>query len=235
MKLFETASLGVALFGVAVMSAGCSSTALTPPKHDSGSDSPVVSKPDSGRDGALKPPKDASDAQMSSTDSGTDGQGPGGCSGHAPIPAEVPPVHRPTAAACPASDGPADGGGPCTTDADCPSKLFLLGKCLHGTCYVDRCLTDADCAANEVCSCASLPPQGSNVCVAANCHVDADCGPNGYCSPSFGRCGGVAGYYCHGSADTCIDGTKDCPSGQFCQYTPTTCGFSCAPPPVCGG
>jgi hypothetical protein len=63
-----------------------------------------------------------------------------------------------------------------------------------------------------------------------NCRVDADCGAGGYCSPSRGRCGVFNGFYCHTSADTCVDPTLDCGScGISCVYTPTVGAF------VCGG
>src|SRR5437763_133767 len=69
MKLSKVALLGLASLGAAVLSAGCSSTAATPTRHDSGADAPVVSALDSGRDTAMTIPHDASDAQTTSTDS----------------------------------------------------------------------------------------------------------------------------------------------------------------------
>lgn len=205
---------------LAILAAGCGSTSLTPPKHDSGT---------SGGDTAMTVPNDASDAQVTSTDSGTDAPGSGGCAGHGPAPSEVPPDHRPTAPACSVSaySVALNGAGTCTGDADCRRAPFSSDgpTCLHGQCSTDRCLTDADCAPTEVCACAS----GSrlNSCVPAQCHVDADCGPGGYCSPSGAPCGGIGGYYCHGPNDTCVDAAKDCECGQFCQYTPTTGAFTC--------
>ena len=86
MKPSNVAPLALAIVGAAVLSAGCSSTALSPAKHDSGTDVPVVSVPDSGRDTAMTLPSDASDAHMASSDSGTDAPGSGGCSGHVPAP-----------------------------------------------------------------------------------------------------------------------------------------------------
>lgn len=223
----------------AVLAADCSSTNLTPAKRDSGSDVPVVSKPDSGRDSAMKLASDASDAQPVSTDAGTDAQGPGGCSGHAPAPSEVPLTHRPTPNACaPTAYPQPDGGGACTSNADCPA-VPLRGQpiCLHGQCSMDRCLTDADCKPDEVCDC--KPLMGTflavNVCVPAGCHVDADCGPNGYCSRGDEGTCGTAGYFCHGPNDTCVDPTKDCACGQTCRYMPTTATFACATPGLCAG
>ncbi|MFL5305947.1 MAG: hypothetical protein ACJ8F1_12080 [Polyangia bacterium] len=241
MKLSKIAFLGLAIVGAAVLSAGCSSTALSPAKHDSGTDVPVVSVPDSGRDTAMTVPHDASDAQTTSTDSGTDTHGSGGCSGHAPAPSEVPPSHRPTAVACaPTPYTPPDGGVSCTSDADCPGIVLRGGRiCLHGQCSLDRCLTDADCSPSEACNCSGGPLAIGfrvNACVPASCHVDPDCGPNGYCSldGDEGTCG-TAGYFCHGPNDTCVDATKDCACGQTCRYMPTTGAFACAPPGFCAG
>lgn len=215
----------------------CSSTSLTPGNHDSGSDASVTSGHNSAADSARD---SGADRENPSPDASGDGPpSTGGCTGHAPTPEEVPPAHRPAAAACSATSY-ASAGASCTTASDCPGSLSMSvpPTCFHGQCSLDRCLTDADCAANEICACMAnfggfFPHV--NLCVPAACHVDADCGANGFCSPSRGYCGEVAGYYCHGSADTCIDETKDCPGGQTCQYMPTIGGFTCAPPPICAG
>ncbi|MES1205730.1 MAG: hypothetical protein ABUS79_07310 [Pseudomonadota bacterium] len=223
--------------GVAILAANCTSTSLTPGKHDSGSDVPVAPGHDSGSGDARDSGPDRPSSPPDATSDGAPSTG--GCTGHAPIAGEVPLIHRPTAAACDATPY-ASAGTSCTSASDCPfiTPLSVNPVCFNGQCSMDRCRTDADCAANEICACSTniggyQPPV--NLCVPATCHVDADCGANGYCSPGYGRCGTVAGYFCHGSADTCIDGSKDCPCGQYCQYTPTTGGFSCAPPPVCAG
>ncbi len=241
MTISKPSSFLLRIAGVAILTVACSSTALTPTKHDSGSDAPVLSKPDAARDTAMSLPEDASDAHMASSDAGSDASGSGGCSGHAPSPSEVPTSHRPAAVACaPTPSSHPDGGVACTSDADCPAVALRGGQiCLHGQCSLDRCLTDADCRPNEACDCTGgpWPVRGLavNVCVPANCHVDADCGPNGYCSVSDEGTCGTAGYFCHGPNDTCVDPTKDCACGQTCRYMPTTGAFACAPPSFCAG
>ena len=167
------------------------------------------------------------------------------CSGDPHGGTEVPNTHRPTAIACsPSTRSPAspDGGTAiCTTDADCASDAgSLFTTCLHGRCSFDRCLTDADCGTTDVCACASDYYGGNaayhpNVCVPANCRVDGDCGPGGYCSASHGYCGSFQGFYCHTSADTCVDETKDCAGcGNACVYSPAVGAFTCATN-ICAG
>jgi hypothetical protein len=57
---------------------------------------------------------------------------------------------------------------------------------------------------------------------------DSGCGPSEYCSPSRGYCGGVEGFYCHSSQDTCVDAAKDCScGGNSCVYAPTVGHFVC--------
>lgn len=254
MTLSKLALRALPILIVGVLTADCTSTNLTPPKHDSGTDVPLTFPRDSGRDTAMSLPNDASKDAPNDVagdgpitlphDSGSDGaHGSGGCSGHAPTPSEVPPFHRATAAACAPTPFPywaPDSGGTCVGKADCPSvPLAAVSTCLHGQCSPDQCLTDADCRPNEVCSCANpiRVPTGrsTNTCVPANCHVDADCGTGGYCSPTVFPCGDTGGYYCHGPQDTCVDGSKDCGCGMVCQYTPTTGGFSCVASNPCGG
>ena len=173
-------------------------------------------------------------------DAGND-SGPGSCSGTtgASLKGEVPAEHRVAATPCsPSTRRPADpdGGLPSyTSDADCVGDGGSpFTTCLHGTCSFDQCLSDSDCGSG-VCGCASDYYGGNaafhpNVCVQAGCHIDSDCGPGGFCSPSRGRCGSYEGFYCHGSADTCVDPTKDCGGcASACVYTPTIGAF------VCGG
>jgi len=152
---------------------------------------------------------------------------------------EVPPEHRVAATACsPSQNQPPvpDGGVPsCSSDSDCTAGgATAFATCVRGTCSFDKCLTDSDCT-DGVCGCSTDYYGGNtayhpNVCVPANCHTDSDCGPGGFCSPSRGRCGSYLGFYCHGSADTCVDPAMDCAGGAFsCVYTPITGTF------VCGG
>jgi hypothetical protein len=75
---------------------------------------------------------------------------------------------------------------------------------------------------------ATLAPTVHNRCVPGDCRVDADCGSGGYCSPSLGACGAFEGYYCHSSADACVDERIDCPgSPARCQYDPAVGHFVC--------
>ena len=183
----------------------------------------------------------------SPADSGVQADGPEGvvCSGDPHGGTEVPSTHRPTAIACsPSTRSPAapDGGTAiCTANADCASDAGSpFTTCLQGRCSFDQCLTDADCGTTGVCACASDYYGGNaayhpNVCVPANCRVDGDCGPGGYCSASHGYCGSFQGFYCHTSADTCVDETKDCTGcGNACVYSPTVGAFTCGTN-ICAG
>jgi hypothetical protein len=181
---------------------------------------------------------------------GTTGAGGNTCPGR-PVgaqPRAVPTEHRATATACAPSRQPPlpDGGvSSCTTDTDCTpadGTFSFYTSCLHGTCSFDQCLTDADCANGGACGCSSDYYGGNiayhpNICVPANCHVDADCGAGGFCSPSRGRCGTFTGFYCHTSADTCVDPTADCAgcsNTNACVYAPTVGAFVCGLS-VCNG
>lgn len=130
-------------------------------------------------------------------------------------------------------------GRPCTSDDQCTSDAGIPGHCTSGACTVDDCLTDDDCAGGGVCACSSplgsSAVQNKNYCLRGNCRVDSDCGADGYCVPSFGVCG-LAGYYCHTPADTCVDPVRDCaaPCAQGCSYFPEKAAFACVTP-VCGG
>jgi hypothetical protein len=153
----------------------------------------------------------------------------------------VPSEHRAAAAGCTASPAfvppPGDAGPvsiPCSSDADCsPDGSFSSTPfCLDGSCNHDQCLVDSECPTGQLCLCGTNAGGGwtshANRCVPANCRVDADCGPNEYCSPSRGYCGGVSGYYCHTSADTCVDDVTDCAcGGNACVYEPTVGHFLC--------
>ena len=86
MTLSKFALFALPIMALGVLAADCSSTNLTPPKHDSGSDVPVMTKRDSGSDTPATLPMDAAhDAPITPPhDSGPDqANGPGGCSGHA--------------------------------------------------------------------------------------------------------------------------------------------------------
>jgi hypothetical protein len=121
----------------------------------------------------------------------------------------------------------------CTSDSQCTHGAD--GRCFPfeglvgaGGCSYDACFTDSDCPSGTPCLCrTSASDTSANTCVpAGNCVVDSDCGSGGYCSPSS-QCYGIAGYYCHTAADSCINDT-DCPAvdaGGACEIPPT-CTYS---------
>ena len=128
----------------------------------------------------------------------------------------VPNVHRNAPLTCPATAG--DDNGP------------------------DQCLVDGDCSGGGVCSCAGNTFEYAhatrNLCVLANCRTDADCSHED-CSPSLGDGGpfyGVQGYYCHTSADTCVNdsdcGTDSLGRHGYCMFSAQVahwiCGFGYA-------
>jgi hypothetical protein len=162
----------------------------------------------------------------------------------------VPKVHRATAEMCTGQPPPAAdvlffpfndaGSSECRINSDCVNGLN--GRCslrvspirtdLH--CTYDDCLADTDC--NSVCQCGRDRAPYKHYCVTANCRTDSDCG-NEYCSPTvpFG-CGKLYpynGYYCHTSADECVD-DSDCPeagpgSGSpYCAYDPVVNHWACS-------
>jgi hypothetical protein len=179
-----------------------------------------------------------------------------GCPGSGPSNAgtlAAPPSHRAQATAC-STPGPANcdigdagAGASCSNDSDCaaPDGSFTWYTfCLHGTCATDECITDSDCASNEVCNCASDSGYGGSVChvnrcLPANCHVDADCGPGGFCTPSVGYCGGILGFYCHKPTDPCLDPSVDCHcpglSVPACVYSPQGANWVCGEAAGCAG
>ncbi len=161
---------------------------------------------------------------------------------------EVPPNHRPVAAACSPSGnpyGPDAGPVACAADAGCPTLegAYADPQCVGGLCVLtDECFTDADCHCPAgvacACMCSSMQvypgvPVQPNVCVAANCFVDSDCGPGKYCEMSpltyCGR-GGSYGLYCSTAGDRCVDPAKDCTlcKGQSCVYAPQVGWWVCA-------
>lgn len=99
-----------------------------------------------------------------------------------------------------------------------------------------HCMSDGDCASGSTCSCDGTAFGWShqslgNVCLPSNCRTDADC-PSGYCSPSDGFDSGpfygIAGYYCHTCADTCVN-DSDCTSpGGYCAYQSTVGHWACS-------
>jgi hypothetical protein len=149
------------------------------------------------------------------------------------------PDHRPVALACAPSPGPdagpvtADGGMTCRTNADCESDSGggSAKWCLGGTCSVDQCLSDDDCAAGYVCGCSSgTAPVSytSNTCVRTFCRVDSDCS-SGLCSPTYvgypsdtgrGNYGAFSGYACHSPPG------GDCLTGITCPCAGGTSGSS---------
>ncbi|MGH7440564.1 MAG: hypothetical protein ACRENE_33150 [Polyangiaceae bacterium] len=193
----------------------------------------------------------------SSTSSSNGGALPdSGCSANAAPPgARVPSEHRATAATCsPSACGGAslDAAPACSTDLDCnpdsgvPS--YTTARCLNGSCTLDTCFADRDCAANEVCLCASTYYGGNachtNVCIPAQCHVDSDCGPGGYCVATIGYCGSPEGYYCTKPTDPCIDPSTDCSckssvnglsAPAACSYDAAVRQFVCAQRSTCAG
>jgi hypothetical protein len=162
----------------------------------------------------------------------------------------VPLDHRPNDSACagvPAAGNCslAGGTGSCTKDGDCATGTN--GRCVENSgggarmcfCSYDTCAHDTDCPAGKLCAChGSSYLTGGNTCLDGNCRVDGDCGAGGYCSPSRGGgCGGLSGYYCHTSGDTCVDDT-DCKSDgggpQMCAFMPsTTKRWECTPQMLC--
>jgi hypothetical protein len=185
----------------------------------------------------------------------TDGGGSGGsgASSNGGIGCTEPPQHRPVASVCPlhstsgvACSGPGEcdvpDAGPYASDQPHP-------YCLHGSCGIDECLTDADCPSGNVCACAGnlygqTQGSGTNVCVPATCHVDSDCGACGYCSPSaYPGCSPIYGaseYACHKPGDACYqDSTCGAQTGSiytdpYCAWNPMNGGWSCTTG-FCGG
>lgn len=221
MTLSKLAILALPIMAVGVLAADCSSTNLTNPKHDSGTDVPVVSKRDSGPDA---PTDAAHDAPVTPPhDSGADQAiGPGGCSGHAPGPSEVPFFHRATAQACAAGDATPDAGSSCSSDADCVpdggTGLTLLRTCLHGRCRSDECLVDSDCGNTGLCACARFAsPTGSG----------GSGGAGGSNAPVAGGQSGAAGAGAF-ARNICLPGNcrvdSDCGTNGYCVASFGPCG-----------
>ncbi len=168
-------------------------------------------------------------------------------------PPHTPKVHRETAMTCddtrspgitdagaPADSGAPDSGlpGQCNQDSDCTQGKN--GRCGYSRiglqCSYDTCNADVDCANGGVCMCRTSPMDNNHCVGGANagaCRVDADCGPKGACSPSLGSCGnygGVQGYYCHTSNDTCTDDSECNNSGMmgYCMFETMVKKWQCS-------
>jgi hypothetical protein len=123
--------------------------------------------------------------------------------------------HRQTAGTC-ASSIPRTGDFRGCNDADCADLPY--GHCwtasnhlgAAATC-IPGCVSDADCAANEVCFCEE--PVGR--CIPSDCTVDADCGEDAFCSsylgPGVPSCSFyVAGAACQTKTDACAGDECNC-------------------------
>lgn len=101
-------------------------------------------------------------------------------------------------------------------DADCASLPYghcwapQAGLGATATC-IAGCLSDADCAANEICFCEV--PAGR--CIPSDCSVDADCGNDAFCStykaPDRPACSFyVGGAACQKTTDACVGDECNC-------------------------
>jgi hypothetical protein len=163
---------------------------------------------------------------------------------------EIPTNHRPNDDQCATSPAPGTcnemtgGGAMCSADTDCTAGTN--GRCVESTggalfcsCTYDTCSTDSDCMTGDLCVCHGSAYTGGegNTCLPGNCRVDSDCGANGYCSPSEGSgdCGGISGYYCHTSSDTCVN-DSDCTQqgADVCEWSATDSRWECTMQLLCG-
>lgn len=130
-------------------------------------------------------------------------------------------IHRESAGECelrPRGDQATcsnNGGEGCESDLDCNDRP-------HGYCYQEGgfatcdchygCATDADCGANQLCSCLY---GGMGTCVSSDCKTDADCN-GGYCTQHQVEpyCGPIE-YACQRADDEC-GGDLDCVDGGTC-------------------
>jgi hypothetical protein len=182
--------------------------------------------------------------------------GPDTAVGDAPLDSPVartPKNHRPAEIVCAPSSSTGSsacastGGGPpgaCKKDSDCTAGTngkceIAAGGIFSCACVYDTCSKDSECSTGGPCACAGSPYQiSANGCApSGNCKVDADCGASGYCSPSGGAgcAGSIAGYYCHTTADECVD-DADCKgtSGPtICTYDKTKKHWACTPVLAC--
>jgi hypothetical protein len=212
MRFLSSISFGWVLVALALGSANCGGLS----KEDAGlgPNGSFASGASTGTSGAQ------SGCSKPVSGSGT-ASGFGGSSGG------TPPVHRPVATACVptfVASAPDAGTLNCTTDADCQGDAGTLLWCLQGTCRVDQCMTDGDCASGTACGCAgSLTGLPANACVASGCRVDEDCGACGLCSPTVALGGPFYGYQCRTATDSCTSDV-DCMANQndsnyvWCDY-----------------
>ena len=133
-----------------------------------------------------------------------------------------------------------EGGGLCSTDADCTDRP-------HGRCIVFdsgpevpscgcqyACETDADCEDTMFCLCAG-PAFGSSLCQGGNCRTHADCA-SGECAVIIGEGGcGLSAY------STCRQAEDTCRSYADCDYENNYEGcvnwdgaLTCDELPICG-
>jgi hypothetical protein len=161
----------------------------------------------------------------------------------------VPAVHRAEATPCDTTRRPSvpvsnPATASCLSDADCAASTN--GRCTivgvsSWQCTYDECFTDSDCLGSgsgtvHVCACENGFRADNNVCLSqGDCHTDADCGENGYCSPSLGTCGNYnpfESFYCHTSADECVDDADCGGSGNmedpYCAYSTLKGHWACS-------
>lgn len=170
-------------------------------------------------------------------------------------PPHTPKVHRSTAMMCPQMRAPSieDGGvsdaGMMSPDSGLPQSCNQDSDCTQGkngrcgysrigkTCSYDTCFQDGDCMTGAVCECrSSASSSAPNHCTGGNqmgaCRVDADCGEKGFCSPTLGTCGnysGIQGYFCHTSADECVDDTECTQMGAgYCMFDTMVKHWKCS-------
>lgn len=120
-------------------------------------------------------------------------------------------------------DGFSVTGYGCTADTDCSTGLYgiapSLGFCAYfavGGCGCGTgCLSDADCASNEICAFGIIvAPSPIGQCVTSFCRGDADC-PNGYCASGLMIWVDVS------------NGVRHCQMGYACTSTEDECFNEC--------
>jgi hypothetical protein len=84
--------------------------------------------------------------------------------------------------------------------------LELVETCHNG------CRLDTDCAAGQICSCASGGADQPGTCVTADCRTDDDCGKGELCASTFQICGPMQ-FHCTKPSDVCLSGA-DCDGGS---------------------